>query len=143
MQQSFDAFDEAAAAALELNRTDLRALDLLLGDDSPRSAGDLSNALTLSPAATTTVIDRLQRAGLAERMPDPHNRRRVLVAATGAARDAELEIYAPISVAGSEALTRYTTEQLATILDFLRVARQVQEEQATRIASTRTQPDPT
>ncbi|MGC5054052.1 MarR family winged helix-turn-helix transcriptional regulator [Micromonospora sp. DT48] len=137
LQQSFDAFDEAAATALGLNRTDLRALDLLLQDDGPLSAGELSNALKLSPAATTTVIDRLQRAGLAERIPDPHNRRRVLVATTDAARDAEREIYAPVGVAGSEALARYTTDQLTTILDFLRTARQVQEEQVTRIADIR------
>ncbi|MBO4165358.1 MarR family winged helix-turn-helix transcriptional regulator [Micromonospora antibiotica] len=143
LQQSIDAFDEATAAALEINRTDLRALDLLLEGDKPLSAGELSNALSLSPAATTTVIDRLQRAGLADRIADPHNRRRVLVAATDAARGAERQIYAPVGVAGSEALGRYTSEQLATILDFLRVARHVQEEQTARIASTQTRLYPT
>jgi DNA-binding MarR family transcriptional regulator len=136
LQRAIDAFDEAAAAALEINRTDLRALDLLLEGSKPLSAGELSNALRLSPAATTTVIDRLQRAGLADRIADPHNRRRVLVGATDTARDAERQIYAPVGVAGSEALYRYTSEQLATIVDFLRVARHVQDEQASRIAST-------
>ncbi|GIF11889.1 DNA-binding MarR family transcriptional regulator [Actinoplanes teichomyceticus] len=136
LQRAADAFDEAVAAALGINRTDLRALDLLLGNDTPVSAGELSDALRLSPAATTTVIDRLQRAGLADRIPDPHNRRRVLVAATNTARDAENRIYAPVGVAGSEALGRYTHEQLATIVDFLRVARRVQEEQASRLAGT-------
>ncbi len=136
LQRAVDAFDEAAAAALEINRTDLRALDLLLEGNKPLSAGELSNALRLSPAATTTVIDRLQRAGLADRTADPHNRRRVLVGATDTARDAERQIYAPVGVAGSKALYRYTSEQLATIVDFLRVARHVQDEQASRIART-------
>ncbi|GIJ78627.1 DNA-binding transcriptional regulator, MarR family [Micromonospora phaseoli] len=141
LQQSFDAFDEAAATALKLNRTDLRALDLLLSDDDALSAGELSAALKLSPAATTTVIDRLERAGLAGRIQDPHNRRRVLVAATEAARKVERDIYLPVGVAGAEALAGYTIEQLATILDFLRVARQVQDEQATRVRASRYQSD--
>jgi DNA-binding MarR family transcriptional regulator len=136
LQRSIDAFDEAVAAALEINRTDLRALDLLLEGGNPLSAGELSTALRLSPAATTTVIDRLQRRGLAARTTDPQSRRRVLVTATTAARDADGQIYAPVGVAGAEALVRYTSEQLTTIVDFLRVARHVQEQQAARISNT-------
>ncbi|MDI6098908.1 MarR family transcriptional regulator [Actinoplanes sp. NEAU-A12] len=139
LQQSFDAFDEAVATTLKLNRTDLRALDLLLTGEGRLSAGELSQALKLSPAATTTVIDRLERAGFADRIADPHNRRRVLVAATEAARAAERDIYAPVGVAGAEALAEYDLDQLATIHHFLQTARRVQEEQATRIS--RRQPE--
>ncbi|WP_238161539.1 MarR family winged helix-turn-helix transcriptional regulator [Micromonospora endolithica] len=141
LQQSFDAFDEAAATALKINRTDLRALDLLLAGGDPLSAGELSAALKLSPAATTTVIDRLERAGLAVRIHDPHNRRRVLVAATDAARDAEHVIYAPVGDAGAKALAGYPAEQLAIILDFLQVARRVQEEQVIRVRSSQRRPN--
>ncbi|MFK4223061.1 MarR family winged helix-turn-helix transcriptional regulator [Streptomyces sp. NPDC019890] len=132
LQQSFDAFDEAAAARLGVNRTDLRCLDLVLGR-GPLSAGELSTALKLSPAATTTVIDRLERAGLVARTRDETNRRRVLVTATEAAGAAEAEVYLPVGAAAAQALSRYDEEQLATILDFLRVARQVQEGQAARL----------
>ncbi|MEU7926021.1 MarR family transcriptional regulator [Micromonospora sp. NPDC049801] len=139
LQQSFDAFDEAAAATLKLNRTDLRALDLLLAGEGCLSAGELSQALKLSPAATTTVMDRLERTGFANRISDPNNRRRVLVAATDAARAAERDIYAPVGVAGAQALAEYSLDQLATILHFLQTARHVQEDQATRIS--RHEPD--
>ncbi|MGW3624526.1 MarR family winged helix-turn-helix transcriptional regulator [Streptomyces sp. NPDC000880] len=134
LQQSFDAFDEAAAARLGVNRTDLRCLDLVLGKGS-LSAGELSAALKLSPAATTTVIDRLERAGLVVRTRDAANRRRVLVTATELASAAEADVYLPVGAAAAEALRRYDEEQLATILDFLRVARQVQEVQAARLAA--------
>src|SRR5688500_1479740 len=116
LQQSFDAFDEAAATALSLNRTDLRALDLLLAGGDTMSAGEVTAALQLRPAATPTAIDRLERAGFAGRIQDPHNRRRVLVAATDAAREVERGIYRPVGVAGAKALAGYTVEQLATIL---------------------------
>ncbi|WP_326650264.1 MarR family winged helix-turn-helix transcriptional regulator [Streptomyces sp. NBC_01750] len=174
LQQSFDAFDEAAATRLGLNRTDLRCLDLVLGagqragvewsggegpggegpggegpggegpggegpgGEGPGgelSAGELSAALKLSPAATTTVIDRLERVGLVTRSRDAANRRRVLVAATDAARAAEAEVYLPVGVAGAEALSRYDEDQLATILDFLQAARQVQEGQVARLGA--------
>ncbi|MFC4609347.1 MarR family winged helix-turn-helix transcriptional regulator [Streptomyces maoxianensis] len=134
LQQSFDAFDEAAAGRLGVNRTDLRCLDLVLGAGE-LSAGELSAALKLSPAATTTVIDRLERIGLVVRSRDAANRRRVLVTATDAARAAEAEVYVPVGVAGAEALSRYDEEQLATILDFLQTARQVQEGQAARLGA--------
>ncbi|MFG3442650.1 MarR family winged helix-turn-helix transcriptional regulator [Nonomuraea sp. NPDC047897] len=132
LQQSFDAFDDAAAARLCLNRTDLRCLDVVLAE-GPLAAGQLSVALKLSPAATTTVIDRLERAGMVSRSPDPGNRRRVLVAATDAARSAEAEIFVPVGEAGAQALHGYGMDELATILDFLRTARRVQEEQAARL----------
>ncbi|WP_327323944.1 MarR family transcriptional regulator [Streptomyces sp. NBC_01210] len=142
LQQSFDAFDEAAAARLGVNRTDLRCLDLVLGagersdgegSGAELSAGELSAALKLSPAATTTVIDRLERAGLVTRSRDAANRRRVLVTATDSARAAEAEVYLPVGAAGAEALSRYDEDQLATILNFLQAARQVQEGQAARL----------
>jgi DNA-binding MarR family transcriptional regulator len=132
LQQSFDAFDEAAAALLGLNRTDLRCLDLILAKD-PMSAGELTRAAKLSPAATTTAIDRLERAGFVTRSRDAVNRRRVLVAATEAARAAEREVYGPLGEAGTSALQRYSEEQLAVINDFLETARQVQEEQTARL----------
>jgi DNA-binding MarR family transcriptional regulator len=132
LQQSFDAFDEAAAALLGLNRTDLRCLDLILAKDA-MSAGELTTAAKLSPAATTTAIDRLERAGFVTRSRDAANRRRVLVAATEAARAAEREVYSPLGEAGRSTLRHYGEEQLAVIIDFLETARRVQEEQTARL----------
>lgn len=132
LQRSFDAFDEAAAARLGLNRTDLRGLDVVL-DAGSLPAGEVGAALKLSPAATTTVIDRLERAGLVSRTRDPGNRRRVLVTPTDAARAAEAELFAPVGRAGAEALMRYDRERLTVIRDFLRTALTVHEEQTARV----------
>ncbi|MEV0368783.1 MarR family transcriptional regulator [Streptomyces sp. NPDC050636] len=136
LQQSIDAFDEAAAALLGLNRTDLRCLDLILATDA-MSAGELTTAAKLSPAATTTAIDRLERAGFVARSRDATNRRRVLVSATDAAHAAEREVYGPVSEAGMRALRHYDEDQLAVIGDFLETARRVQEEQTARLKELR------
>ncbi len=134
LQQSFDVFDEAVAAHLGMNRTDLRCLDVVLGR-GPLPAGELSAAVQLSPAATTAVIDRLERAGFVTRGQDPANRRRVLVTATAAARDMAERIFEPVGRAGARALGRYDAEQLSLILDFLHTALDVHRAQTDRIAS--------
>ena len=43
--------------------------------------GDLASGLRLTPAAVTSVVDRLESAGLAERRPDEVDRRRTMVSA--------------------------------------------------------------
>lgn len=85
-------------------------MDLILASSGPLSAGELTNALRLSPAATTTVIDRLERAGLVSRIRDSHNRRRVLVTPTDAARVIEQEIYLPVGAAGAQVQQRSTRD---------------------------------
>ena len=61
--------DEAVAAALGVNRTDLHLLGVLFAD-GPLSPGQLARRTDLSPGATTTALDRLERAGYAPR-PSP------------------------------------------------------------------------
>ncbi|WP_433198720.1 MarR family winged helix-turn-helix transcriptional regulator [Nocardia sp. CA-107356] len=136
LQESFDAFDEAVAARLGLNRTDTRCLDVVLGR-GPLAAGELSVQLKLSPAATTTVIDRLVRAGFVTRTQDPANRRRVLVEATEGARVMAGEIFGPVGRAGAKALARYDPDQLAVILDFLGTALEVHRAQTDRQVAAR------
>src|SRR3979411_2911783 len=79
-QRSTDAFDDAVAQRLGLNRSDLRCLDWL--SDGPKSAGQLAAATGLTSAATTTLVDRLERRGLVRRVRDAADRRKVLVEMT-------------------------------------------------------------
>jgi len=50
--------------------------------DNRMSAGDLSRALMLSSGAMTNRLDRLERSGLVRRVPDPRDRRGVLIELT-------------------------------------------------------------
>jgi DNA-binding MarR family transcriptional regulator len=65
------------------------------------------------------LVDRLERAGLVERSPDPHDRRKTLVS-LAAQRGAELE--AAWDVPGStfaRALDDFTDDELAVIERYL------------------------
>jgi DNA-binding MarR family transcriptional regulator len=52
---------------------------------APVSLTDLAQALGTRPPATSAMVDRLARAGMVCRAPDPDNRRRVKLTLTAAA----------------------------------------------------------
>jgi DNA-binding MarR family transcriptional regulator len=126
-----DVVDEAAAAALGVNRTDLRILGLVTA--GPCSAAALAGAAKLSPAATTTAIQRLVAAGHLTRTVDQDDRRRAVVALTPHAEELIERLYSPIERAGHRVLARYSAEELALITDFLRRGINLQLAEADRI----------
>jgi DNA-binding MarR family transcriptional regulator len=136
-QQAADAMDEAATEAMGINRTDGRCLDVIDVHGSPMTAGELALAADLSPGAVTTVIDRLERAGYARRVPDPRDRRRVLVELTPRARKVTEDLYGPMGEAGAEALAGYSVAELERIRDFLRTGAEIQNAQAARVRERR------
>jgi DNA-binding MarR family transcriptional regulator len=62
---------------------------LRLGKNACRSSpGDLASDLELSSGAMTSRLDRLEQAGLVRRLPDPEDRRGVVVELTEKGREA-------------------------------------------------------
>jgi DNA-binding MarR family transcriptional regulator len=62
---------------------------LRLGKNACRSSpGDLASDLELSSGAMTSRLDRLEHAGLVRRLPDPEDRRGVVVELTEKGREA-------------------------------------------------------
>jgi DNA-binding MarR family transcriptional regulator len=139
-QRSADALDDAVAAHLGLNRTDLRCLDWLA--DGPKSAGQLAEATGLSTAATTTLLDRLEGRGLVRRVRDTADRRRVLVELTGAGQRLTAECYGPLVEEGGRLLERYSESELALLRDFLGAIRELNDRQRARLRRSRSEPEP-
>jgi DNA-binding MarR family transcriptional regulator len=129
-QRATDVVDELISQLLGINRTDARCLDLL-DQHGSMSAGDLAEASRLTTGAITAVIDRLERAGLARRVPDPSDRRRVRVELTEKAYRLATELMVePMQAAWAPLADRYDDEQLRLILDFTRWGRELQERHA-------------
>ncbi|MDQ3764894.1 MAG: MarR family winged helix-turn-helix transcriptional regulator [Actinomycetota bacterium] len=74
----------AAWAGSELTLAQLLALHFISAK-APITLMSLSHALGLRPPATSAMVDRLARAGLVCRRPDPADRRRVLLTVTASA----------------------------------------------------------
>jgi len=129
-QRATDTVDELVAESLGINRTDARCMDIL--DQHGRmSAGDLAQESRLTTGAITAVIDRLERAGLARRVPDPSDRRRVLVEPAEKARELAYELMIePMRRLYLPMADRYSDEDLRLILDFTRRGRELQEQHA-------------
>ncbi len=69
---------QTVADRFGLHTTDLECLDLIRVLKDP-TAGELAKATGLTSGAVTALIDRLEKAGYAERIADPGDRRRVHV----------------------------------------------------------------
>jgi DNA-binding MarR family transcriptional regulator len=113
-----DRLDQYAMHRFGINRTDLRALDLI-GQAGVMSPTALADALGMSTGATSAVLDRLEAAGYARREPDPSHRRRTLVRQTPRAEKLGEAIFGPvINGTLSEAAT-YPDAALTSIAHFL------------------------
>ena len=129
-QRATDVVDELVAQLLGVNRTDARCLDIL-DERGSMSAGDLAQASRLTTGAITAVIDRLERVGLARRVPDPADRRRVLVELTPKAYETAMELMVEPMIAAWRPLgERYTDDELRLFIDFTRRGREIQERHA-------------
>jgi hypothetical protein len=76
-----------------------------------------------------TVLDRLERGGYANRVPDPADRRRVLVVSTVATREIGARLQGEVELATRRLLEGRAPAELTVIRDYLRGTRGVYEGQ--------------
>jgi DNA-binding MarR family transcriptional regulator len=114
-------FHAAIAERLGLNPSDHKCADLICNETGPVTAGRLAELTGLSTGAITGVVDRLERAGFVSRVPDPEDRRRVVITSCMERRAADMRhLFIPM-IAGMVAVCEnYSDAELALILDFMR-----------------------
>ena len=130
-QRSVQAFDDAVGRLLDLGPSDLRCLDWLV--DGPKTAGQLSTATGLRPAATTALVDRLAKRGLVRRRRSETDRRAVLVEMTEQGNTLTWQAYGPLVAAGRPMLDELSPEQLASMTDFLQRITALTDDQRERL----------
>jgi DNA-binding MarR family transcriptional regulator len=130
-QRSTAAFDDEVGRLLGVNPADLRCLDWLT--DGPMTASRLADATGLSAAATTSMIDRLERKGFVRRRRDDGDRRQVLVEYTEDGLRRVGELYGPLVAEGDPLLASFTREQLAVTRDQLVRMREVTDRHRDRL----------
>jgi DNA-binding MarR family transcriptional regulator len=118
LSSQLDHLDEAAATHYGLNRTDMRALDIL-GRDGPLAPTDLAHRVGFTTGGITTVIDRLERAGYVVRRPDESDRRRLLIEVTDATRERDRAVFGGLIQLAETIATGYKDRDLQTIRGFI------------------------
>jgi DNA-binding MarR family transcriptional regulator len=116
LQGSF--FGQTVAIRFGLTESDIEALELLL-DTGAATAGRLSDLMGLTTGAVTRVIDRLEQAGYVRRVPDPADRRRVIVELVPDKVAAVEATMARVGEASAPEIGHYSDAELAIINDFL------------------------
>ena len=121
-------FDERVANKLKLGRTDMRCLDLI-GRLGPLTAGRLAEESGLTTGAVTFILDRLEEAGMVTRRRDTEDRRRVWVEIVPEAQERLQDLQQPVAEEMREVAQRFEADELATVRDFMRQAKEVFQRQ--------------
>ena len=127
-------FHSAVASRVKLNITDVSGLRLL--GEKPLSAGELSEQIGLTGAATTALIDRLEQAGFLKRERSTDDRRRVTVSVNQESLKEIEALYLDQGARMAKLLNSYSFEQFQTVMDFLEKTTLILTEEAQEIRRT-------
>jgi DNA-binding MarR family transcriptional regulator len=118
---AMEQLDEVAARIYGLNRTDMRALEIVsrLGALTPT---ELARKLGFTTGGVTTVIDRLENAGYVRRQKDRSDRRRLMVEVTDLTRQRDLAVFGGMGRLTSDLVKGISSAHLVAIIRFLNQA---------------------
>jgi DNA-binding MarR family transcriptional regulator len=133
LQGSF--FGQTVAIRFGLSESDVEALEVLL-DTGAATAGRLSELMGLTSGAVTRVIDRLEQAGYVRRVPDPADRRRVIVELVPEKMVAVEAAMARFGEKSASEIGRYSDAELAVINDFLTRMAEITRDEANALRDT-------
>jgi DNA-binding MarR family transcriptional regulator len=135
-----DRLDDAASRLYGLNRTDMRALEIVsrVGAIAPT---DLARLMDFTTGGVTTVIDRLEKAGYVARRPAGTDRRRLIVEVTDTTARMDKQVYAGLFQATGEFVRTFKRSELAAIKRFLEGICDLTAEYAGSLTATDVRPD--
>jgi DNA-binding MarR family transcriptional regulator len=109
-------FRNAIGDRLGFNVTDMECLRLLFhkGIATP---SELARYTGLTSGATTAMLDRLEKAGLIERRPNPDDRRGTLITPAKSGTEIAASWFESARKAQDELISSYSAKELEIILD--------------------------
>jgi DNA-binding MarR family transcriptional regulator len=107
-------FRNAMSEWAGLNITDMECLRLLF-QKGIATPSELARHTGLTSGATTAMLDRLEKAGLIERRPNPDDRRGTLITPAKSAAEKAASWFASARNAQDEVISSYTESELEII----------------------------
>ena len=132
-QEATQRYDEEVGAIFQLGPAERLCLSFLTS--GPQTASAIARATRLTPAAVTSLVDRLEARGYVRRKPDPLDRRKVLVEAAEATFALIEKAYAPLASAGAAALSRRNLEQLRLLTEVIEEVLAIQNRMTEQLQS--------
>ena len=112
------AHGQAVSERLGLAAADVEVLTAL-SVEGAMTVGRIGELTRLTTGATTRMVDRLEQAGFVRRVPDPADRRRVIVEPSGDRASAVVRAFDPIELAARQALAELSEPVLEGIAGYL------------------------
>ncbi|MFN8380845.1 MAG: MarR family transcriptional regulator [Anaerolineales bacterium] len=109
-------FRNAMSEWAGLNVTDMECLRLLF-QKGIATPSELSRFTGLTSGATTAMLDRLEKAGLIERRPNPDDRRGTLIAPAQSSAQKAASWFESARKAQEELISSYSESELEIIAD--------------------------
>jgi DNA-binding MarR family transcriptional regulator len=125
-------FRNAVNQSAGLNATDMECLRLLYlrGTANP---SELARHTGLTSGATTAMLDRLEKAGLIERRPNPDDRRGTLIAPEKSGTEKVASWFESARKAQDELISSYSEKELEIISDVFERFTKLWEQERERI----------
>ena len=123
------------AARMGVVPTDFHCLHAL-HHHGPTTASVLAGRVGLTPGSVARMIDRLADAGCVKRLPDPDDRRRILIEPTEEGLDRITAYYAGLTTRTQENLAAFNEDQLRALLRFVEVSTQNATDEVDRLRTT-------
>ncbi|GHH53445.1 MarR family winged helix-turn-helix transcriptional regulator [Lentzea cavernae] len=121
-------FNGMLAEQLGMTWTDLQAL-YVLANSGPASPGELARRVNLTSGSASRMIERLVQAGFVHRVPDPHDRRKVVIEPDPDAVRRVGGLYDSLNERHRADLAGFDEAEQAVILRFLASAAERTEEE--------------
>ncbi|MBB5896954.1 MarR family winged helix-turn-helix transcriptional regulator [Kutzneria kofuensis] len=119
------------AEHLGLNWTDLQAM-YVLANHGPATPGELAHRVNLTSGSASRMIERLVRAGYVRRVPDAHDRRKILIEPDAQAVKRIGGLYGHLNDSHLRDLGQLDDAELTTLLRFVDAATERTEEEIQR-----------
>ena len=119
-----------------LNATDMECLRLLFlkGVSTP---SELARHTGLTSGATTAMLDRLEKAGLIERRPNPDDRRGTLIVPAKSSAEKAASWFESARKAQDELISSYSEKELEIIADVFEQFTKLWEQEREKIRKDR------
>ena len=111
-------FSKSVGDRLSVNPTDFSAMEHLI-ENGPMTAGELANAVGISPGAATVMIDRLVELGHVTREVNPNDRRGIVVSPNPKSVSAAWTHIMPVILASEKLLSQMSAAERVAVEKYL------------------------
>lgn len=133
-QDASQLYDETVGEIFQLGPKERLCLSFLR--HGPQTASAIAKATRLTPAAVTSLLDRLEMRRFVVRQPDPNDRRKINIHPGEATTDLIRQAYLPMAEAGQQVFAKRSVEELMLIAEVIKEAMAVQNQVTERLRAS-------